>query len=88
MLSKRLQINCSAKNPIIDARVRFQAKRSVVLKENLSKFIAISTSEIKDVQVFIVELDQLHRKEVDKYFNKKTNDDESVVEPDNIFINE
>jgi hypothetical protein len=76
MLNKLRTVRCVASssdnNPIVNARKKFEKTRSVVAKEHLNKLIIIGTSEVKDIQTFITELDQLHRKEFDSLINKPT----------------
>lgn len=84
-----VQARCDASrkdavNPVVAARKRFEKKRSSVLKDNFNKIVLIGTAEIADVKEFLVELDQIHKKEVEGWFNKDPKQPE-VVDADNIF---
>jgi len=65
-------------NPIVQARKRFEAARQVAAKDTFNKLSAIAAADMKQVTDFLVELDTLHKKELQ---GKKVEE----VEPDSIF---
>lgn len=73
--TRSLVVKCRAagekENPINLAKKRFDNKRNVVLKDNLNKIVSIGNAELKDLNEFMKELDLLHRKEINDWFNKK-----------------
>ncbi len=69
LLARKLTVNaCAApkrsENVIQVAKRRFEKKRFVSLKENFNKLVAIATADTKELQEFLVELDELHKKEL------------------------
>lgn len=98
MLSRVPRLNCYAKydskvskadNPIINARKAFEKKRMTSLKENFNKLVTIATADSKEVVDFVKELDELHKKEIEKFMDKmpktvgSSNENESK---ENIFL--
>lgn len=53
-------------NPVQKARKTFEKKRGDSLKENVNKLIAIANKDIKEYGDFIKELDEIHKKELNK----------------------
>lgn len=80
-------------NPVTVSRKRFEAKRGVSLKENLNKLLVIANADIKEYGDFIKELDEIHKKEVNTFFDKvkagpsaSSTSSEEEGEGENIFV--
>jgi len=53
-----------ADNPIVQARKRFEVARQTAVKDTFNKLSAIAAADVKQVTDFLVELDTLHKKEL------------------------
>lgn len=96
MLLSRRSLRCFASrdvpnlpkqpSPIQESRKAFEKKRLVSLKENFSKLVMIATSDAKEIADFAKDLDELHKKEFNAFFQKGSS--QTSKESDNIFLEE
>jgi uncharacterized membrane protein YjjP (DUF1212 family) len=94
------KISCSSEkkeSSISISRKQFEKKRNISLKENVNKLLIIASSDLKEYSDFFKELDEIHKKEINKIIDKVKNKssessiiEESIEDSDdyqNIFIN-
>lgn len=66
---RALSVRCSASrpvNPVTVLRKRFETMRIARLKENFSKIAHIGNIDIKDFSDFVIDLDKIHKDEIEK----------------------
>lgn len=96
LLTSRSRINIITRasadkkeNPISIARKAYEAKRTVTAKENLNKLLMIASSDIKELNEFIKDLDDIHKKEMTEIVTKiQGKKKDEIVEDENIFKDE
>lgn len=91
-------IKCSSdktktETPVTVARKAFEKKRSVSLKENANKLLAIATADWTEIKTFAQELDQIHKKEINEFvqqikthITKDNTTQDDVTSDKNIFL--
>jgi len=91
--------NNQVKN-ITNIRKEFEKSRSLILKDNVNKLLAIARSDVKEYSDLFKELDNVHKESINNFINQVKNyvndnkyskdekkDDQSNKDEENIFIN-
>jgi hypothetical protein len=78
------KLNITDVFPLLNGEVA--KKRNATIKDNLNKFIAIGSNDLKECYDLVVELDQAHKEAFKMKKDNMPSENNQVSEDDNIFV--